>query len=85
MPGFPAYTGPYTVGTIDVEIPVSELESPSPCPDETIGTIQYRIFYPCEAESKGKNVNWVPAPQRETLAAYGRFLGAGNKLADFIS
>ncbi|CAG8960267.1 hypothetical protein HYFRA_00012787 [Hymenoscyphus fraxineus] len=85
VPGFPAYTGPYKVGTIDVELPVSELESPSPCPDETIGTIQYRIFYPCEPESKGKTVNWVPAPQRQTLAAYGRFLGAGNKLAEFIS
>ncbi|KAG7141307.1 hypothetical protein HYQ46_007852 [Verticillium longisporum] len=29
VPTFPDYTGPYKVGTVDVEIPVSELESPS--------------------------------------------------------
>ncbi|KAL1636682.1 hypothetical protein SLS58_009669 [Diplodia intermedia] len=29
VPGFPEYSGPYTVGSFDVEIPVSELESPN--------------------------------------------------------
>ena len=29
IPGFPAYTGPYQVGTVDVEIPITELSSPS--------------------------------------------------------
>ncbi|KAK0509010.1 hypothetical protein JMJ35_008381 [Cladonia borealis] len=29
IPGFPAYTGPYQVGTINLEIPISDLSSPS--------------------------------------------------------
>ncbi|KAF4630926.1 hypothetical protein G7Y89_g7214 [Cudoniella acicularis] len=85
VPSFPSYTGPYKVGTIDIELPVSELESPSPSPDESISTIQYRIFYPCEPDSKGKSVNWIPAPQRDYVSAYTRFLGAGSMLAEVIS
>ncbi|KAI9647684.1 hypothetical protein NHQ30_004069 [Ciborinia camelliae] len=89
IPGFPEYTGPHKVGTIDVEIPISELDSPAQVPStaENIPTIQYRIFYPCDAEleNKGKSVNWIPAPQREYISAYSRFLGAGSKLAEVIS
>ena len=29
IPGFPGFTGPYEVGTVDLEIPISELSSPS--------------------------------------------------------
>ncbi|KAG4429897.1 hypothetical protein IFR05_014617 [Cadophora sp. M221] len=85
VPGFPEYTGPYKVGTIDVEIPISELESPSPAPEEHISTVQYRIFYPCEPESKGKSVNWIPNPQQGYVSAYTRFLGAGSVLAEVVS
>ncbi|RDL38688.1 putative platelet-activating factor acetylhydrolase 2 [Venustampulla echinocandica] len=87
VPAFPSYTGPYVVGSIDVEIPVAELESPSPAPDESISTIQYRIFYPCEPESssKAQTVNWVPVPQRSHLSAFSRFAGAGSVLAEFVS
>lgn len=85
VPGFPEYTGPHKVGTIDVEIPVSELESPSPAPDSSIPTVQYRIFYPCEPEAKGKGVGWIPSPQREYLSAYSRFLGASSTVAEFVS
>jgi platelet-activating factor acetylhydrolase len=85
VPAFSPYTGPHKVGTIDVELPVSELESPSPSPDDSIPTIQYRIFYPCEPNAKGKNVKWLPAPQRGYVSAYTRFLGAGSWLADLIS
>jgi hypothetical protein len=87
VPCFDEYTGPHKVGTIDVELPVSELEAPSPPPaaGESIPTIQYRIFYPCEPDAKGKSINWLPAPQRGYVSAYTRFLGAGSMLADFIS
>ncbi|PMD29570.1 hypothetical protein L207DRAFT_642329 [Hyaloscypha variabilis F] len=86
VPGFPDYTGPHKVGTIDVELPVSELDYPSPSPDENISTVQYRIFYPCQPDAKGKkNVNWLPAPQRGYISAYTKFLGAGSMLADLIS
>jgi platelet-activating factor acetylhydrolase len=86
VPGFPEYTGPHKVGTIDVELPVSDLDCPSPSPDENLSTVQYRIFYPCQPDAKGKkNVNWLPAPQRGYISAYTKFLGAGPMLADLIS
>jgi platelet-activating factor acetylhydrolase len=85
VPGFPEYTGPYKVGSIDVELPISELDSPSPSPDESISTVQYQIFYPCEPDAKGKGLSWIPTPQREYVSAYARFVGAGSKLAEFIS
>jgi hypothetical protein len=86
VPGFSPYTGPYKVGTVDVELPISELESPSPAPTEDIPTVQYRIFYPCVPDAKcKKSVHWLPAPQRGYVSAYTRFLGAGSLLADVIS
>jgi platelet-activating factor acetylhydrolase len=86
VPSFSPFTGPYRVGTIDVELPVAELESPSPAPTEDIPTIQYRIFYPCEPDAKcKKNVNWLPQPQRGYVSAYTRFLGASTTLAELIS
>ncbi|KAI2781762.1 phospholipase A2 [Daldinia loculata] len=87
IPGFAEYTGPYKVGTVDVEIPVSELESPAPAPSNAadIETIQFRIFYPAHPDSQGKRITWLPAPQREHLSAYIQFLGIGQLLAEAIS
>lgn len=87
VPVFPDYTGPHKVGTIDVELPASELESPSAAPDATIQTVQYRIFYPCvdDGKKKHKQASWIPSPQREYIAAYSRFLGIGSTLAKIIS
>ncbi|KAF2791738.1 hypothetical protein K505DRAFT_409054 [Melanomma pulvis-pyrius CBS 109.77] len=89
-PSFPAYTGPYAVGSVDVEIPVSELESPdpkaSPCAD--VSTVAFRVFYPCRVDGgkgKGKGVRWIPNPQREYVGAYARFLGAGSGVAQMFS
>ncbi|SPJ83903.1 related to acetylhydrolase [Fusarium torulosum] len=87
IPAFPDYTGPYKVGTVDVEIPVSELESPSAAPEGTdkIHTVQYRMFYPAVAESNEKRISWLPNPQRQHLVAYTKFLGLGPMLAEFLS
>lgn len=85
VPGFPAYTGPHKVGTLDVELPISELESPTSAPVDDIATVQYRIFYPCEPDAKAKSIGWLPSPQRGYVSAYTRFLGAGSYLAEFIS
>jgi len=85
VPAFPDYTGPHKVGTVDVEFSVHKVEPPSPAPEDHISTVQYRIFYPCEPESQGKTVNWLPQPQRDHVSAYTRFLGAGSMLAEFIS
>ncbi|KXX76545.1 putative phospholipase A2 [Madurella mycetomatis] len=87
VPSFPDYTGPYKVGTVDVEIPVSELVPPSPTPDgaEDLHTVQFRVFFPGVPEPRGKRVTWVPAPQRLHVAAYAQFLGIGSTLASILS
>ncbi|ORY71116.1 platelet-activating factor acetylhydrolase, isoform II-domain-containing protein [Pseudomassariella vexata] len=87
IPSFPEYTGPYKVGTVDVEIPVSELESPAPAPDNAteIETVQFRVFYPAQPNSHGKRITWLPAPQRHYLSAYIKFLGIGSLVAEAVS
>ncbi|KAF3049570.1 hypothetical protein E8E11_006667 [Didymella keratinophila] len=85
-PAFPAYTGPHKVGSIDVEIPTSELESPSDeAPPADIPTVAFRVFYPCRQDSEQKAVRWIPSPQREYIAAYARFLGANSAFAGIFS
>ncbi|KAG5798689.1 hypothetical protein H9Q69_002265 [Fusarium xylarioides] len=87
IPAFPEYTGPYKVGTVDVEIPISELEAPSAAPEgvDQIHTVQYRMFYPAVPESHEKYISWLPNPQRQHLVAYTKFLGIGPMLAEFLS
>lgn len=85
---FPAYKGKYEVGTVDVEIPVSELPAASDAPDGAVKTVAFRIFYPCQKPGKGdthRPVRWIPQPQKQTINAFATFLGAGSKLASFIS
>lgn len=84
-PGFPAYTGPYKVGTVDVEIPAADLTSSTSCPDSAPSTISFRIFYPCEQTSSSRPVRWIPGPQRATVSAFARFLGANPKAANAFS
>ncbi|KAI1125875.1 phospholipase A2 [Nemania abortiva] len=87
VPRFPEFTGPYKVGTVDVEIPVCELESPAPTPDNAVDieTIQFRVFYPCDPNANGKRITWLPAPQRDYLSAYIKFLGVGSFIAEAAS
>lgn len=87
VPAFTEYTGPYKVGTMDVEIPVDDLDSPSPAPDNAAGieTVQYRIFYPAVPESNERGISWLPAPQRHHVAAYTKFIGINHTLAGMLS
>jgi len=87
IPAFPEYTGPYKVGTMDVEIPVTDLNAPSPAPENAadIPTVQFRIFYPAVAESEEKRIPWLPNPQRHHVSAYTKFIGIGHTLAEFLS
>lgn len=87
VPAFPEYTGPYKVGTVDVEIPVSDLSAPSPAPDSAkdIETVQFRLFYPAVPESEEKRITWLPSPQRAHVAAYTQFIGIGHALSQFVS
>lgn len=87
IPAFPEYTGPYKVGTMDVEIPVSELDSLSPVPETAahISTVQFRVFYPAVPESDQKRISWLPNPQRHHVSAYTQFIGIGSTLAEVLS
>lgn len=87
IPSFPAYTGPYKVGTVDVEIPTSQLSSPneSDSPRSDLPTVAFRIFYPAKPESKQRGIRWIHEPQREVVSAYARFLGAGSAFSQVLS
>jgi platelet-activating factor acetylhydrolase len=87
IPGFPEYTGPYKVGTVDVEIPISELEPASPTPEDAshIQTVLFRVFYPATPDANGKRITWLPAPQRLHVSAYTQFLGIGPMMASVLS
>ncbi|KAF7197876.1 putative phospholipase A2 [Pseudocercospora fuligena] len=86
---FPSYHGPYEVGTVDVEIPVADLPSPSEAPEGAAPTISFRIFYPCEKPKNGeasRPVRWIPQPQRATIRAFASFIGVKNpRVANLIS
>lgn len=84
IPSFADYTGPYTVGTREIEVPTSEL--PTPAPDPSISTVSYRIFYPCSSDSRknGKYVHWLPEPQTQYFTAYARFMQASPWLAELL-
>ncbi|KAL7945280.1 phospholipase A2 [Trichoderma barbatum] len=87
VPAFPEYTGPYKVGTLDVEIPVADLPSPAPRPENAsdIPTVLFRVFYPAVAASNEKLISWLPAPQRHYVSAYTKFMGVGHTLAELLS
>lgn len=87
IPVFPEYTGPYKVGTVDVEIPVSELKPASPTPEDAshIQTVLFRVFYPVVPDSNRKRITWLPAPQRLHVSAYTQFLGLGPTIASVVS
>lgn len=87
IPSFPRYSGPYKVGTVDVELPVDDLESPSPVPSPAtaIATIQFRIYYPAVPDSLENYIRWLPNPQRHQISSYARFMGIGALLADIIA
>ena len=87
FPYLPSYTGPHAVGTIDIEIPISELDSPAPLPDNfDIPTIKARIFYPCEpVKKKSKPVYWIAEPQWDHLEAFYSFLGASSRMSKAIA
>lgn len=85
VPSFPDYTGPYKVGTLDVEIPTAQVASSWTIPDSSISTVSFRIFYPCEQPSKRPQpVYWLPEPQCEFFKAYTRFLGASPRLSGLL-
>ena len=86
-PAFPDYNGPYEVGSVDVEIPASDLGGfYVTSTGESIATVAFRIFYPCEKPDKpARPIRFIPQPQRNVISAFARFLGAGSVLSDLFA
>jgi len=85
---FPAYNGPYEVGTVDVEIPAADVPAPSEAPEGAQPTIAFRMFYPCAKPAKNETerpVHWIPQPQRLTAASVLKYVGIGEKTAGAAS
>jgi platelet-activating factor acetylhydrolase len=85
---FPSYHGPYDVGTVDVEIPASDLPAPATTPERAQPTIAFRIFYPCAkpTSADSRPVRWIPQPQRQTISAFAQFIGVkSQRWANLIS
>ncbi|ETN46801.1 uncharacterized protein HMPREF1541_00990 [Cyphellophora europaea CBS 101466] len=68
--------GPYTIGSTEFEIPISEVDTQTSSPDPKVNTIRFRLYYPTDASLNGQSVSWVPSPQKQWTEAFGRFLGA---------
>lgn len=86
VPALPKPFGPHKVGTSEWEIPVSEIPSLSPTPEEKLTTIKFRLFYPTTLKARSRtSVPWLPSPQREWAQAYAKFLGASPRVSSLIS
>ncbi|EXJ92667.1 hypothetical protein A1O3_01219 [Capronia epimyces CBS 606.96] len=86
VPSLPEPLGPHKVGTIEWEIPISEIPLPTPVPDPQISTLKFRIFYPTLSTATSKiSEPWLPQPQRAWSQAYASFMGASPKLSSLVA
>jgi len=85
VPALPPYPGPFKVGSVEYEIPVSEISTDGPLPDPRITTVKFRLFYPTTATASTKqSIPWLPTPQRQWTEAYASFIGAGPGLSSLL-
>jgi len=88
LPYLPAYSGPYPVGTIDIEVASADILPSGQSSSQIPETVACRVFYPAEQPAKkshSRPVYWIQNPQKEIVSAYGRFLGASPTLASVFS
>ncbi|KAI1138189.1 platelet-activating factor acetylhydrolase [Hypoxylon sp. FL0543] len=81
----PDYAGPYSVGIMEIEVPVREPRTFSRIKRNhmhalRMDTVLFSIFYPCDASSyasnkKGKpsKATWLPRPRALTSKGYAKF------------
>jgi len=72
----PKYPGPYQVGSLDVEIPLSDSKKFDVI-ETNVETVLVRFFYPADSASKGKKAaapSWLPQPSMEYAKGYAHFL-----------
>src|SRR5277367_1042275 len=76
FPVLPKYPGPYQVGSIDLEISLSESKKFDVI-GTSVETILVRLFYPAKTnviEKKSLSPSWLPQPSMEYAKGYATFL-----------
>jgi len=74
FPALPKYSGPYEVGSIDLEVPLEETKE-FPVTETKSETILVRLFYPASTDGVRKSTpTWLPQPTREYAKGYASFL-----------
>lgn len=86
----PYYSGPYTVGIMDIEVPAREPRHFSEIKREhrhllQLETVLFTVFYPSgfgsgqgkspEGEEKWSRPTWLPRPRVQLAKGYGKFAG----------
>lgn len=86
----PFYSGPYSVGVMDIEVPAREPRNFSDIKREkqhllTLETVLFTVFYPSgfgsgqgkspEGEKEWSRPTWLPRPRMELAKGYGKFAG----------
>ncbi|KAH8682269.1 phospholipase A2 [Xylariales sp. PMI_506] len=82
----PTYSGPYSVGTIEIELPVREPRTFSHIKRDNMhalrmDTVLFSIYYPCDSseftkggKAKPSRATWLPRPRVPTCKGYAKFL-----------
>ena len=91
----PYYSGPYSVGMMDIEVPAREPKTFSDIKRQhrhllELETVLFTIFYPSafgsglgkspEGEKKWSRATWLPRPRIEVAKGYGKFAGVPSWL-----
>lgn len=74
----PCYTGPYSVGYLEAELPVDEPRSFSRIKREKrpalqLDTVLFSVYYPTDPGQAAARVPWLPRPRVPTCKGYANF------------
>lgn len=87
----PSYSGPYDVGTVDIEVPAANprkfsnvVHKETGDPAFELETVMFSVFYPAEKGIKGKRERhtWIPESGKLYAEGYARFAGISNWLTN---
>ncbi|KAI3399982.1 hypothetical protein diail_5138 [Diaporthe ilicicola] len=80
----PYYTGPYSVGYLEIELPVDEPRSFSRIKREhrpalQLDTVLFSVYYPTNGDPAAEHrVLWLPRPRGPTCKGYAKFFNVPN-------
>lgn len=89
----PQYSGPYSVGIMDIEVPVRDPRTFSNIQRHGqhllhLETVLFSVFYPStfgsgkgkspEGEKKWSRPTWIPKPRKELIEGYAKFSSLSN-------